>query len=44
MAQKGGFIKARGQDPQTERAALGLEGHSDYIPSSWEGVRDSLSL
>ena len=32
--QKGGFIKAWGQDPWAERRALGLGGATDYIPCS----------
>ena len=44
LVQKGDFIKARGQDPWTERAAMGSRGEAHYILSSWEGVRDSVSL
>ena len=39
-----GFNKARGQDLWAERAALRLVGVAEDILSSWEGVRDSLSL
>ena len=42
--KKGGFIKAWGQDPWVERVVLGSGGVTCYILSSWEGVRDSISL
>ena len=40
--QKGGFIKAQGQDPWTERAAPGSWGVAHYRLSSWERVMDSI--
>ena len=36
--QKGDFIKAQGQNPWAERAALELGQVTGYIASSWEGV------
>ena len=42
LVQKGSFIKAQGQDPWAERAALGSLGVAQYILSGWEGVRDSV--
>ena len=44
LVQKGDCIKAREQDLWAERAALVLLRVTDYIPSGWEGVRNSLSL
>ena len=36
LVQKGDFIKARGQDPWTERVALGLRV-AGFILQSWGG-------
>lgn len=44
LGQKGGFIKAPGQDPWAERAVPGSGGVAHYMLPSWEGVRDSVSL
>ena len=44
LVQKSDFIKAQGQDPWAEIAELGLWRVTDYIPSGWEGVRDTVSL
>ena len=43
LVQKGGFMKARSQDPWAGRAAaLGLGGEVDDVPGSWDGFGDSI--
>lgn len=44
LVQKSDFIKTQEQDLWAERAVLGLRRVTDYISSSWERVRDKISL
>ena len=44
LVLKDGFIKAQGQDPWTERAALESGGVARYILSRWEGVKNRVNL